>query len=78
MENNCRLTHLSVSPTIVHLVICCPAGRTAAWAVFLMKSGINKEIEERFGTRPSIWQKGFYATESTQPLSDAELKMMLT
>lgn len=78
MENNCRLTHLSVSPTIVHLVIQCPAGRTAAWVVFLMKSGINKKIEERFGSRPSIWQKGFYAAESTQPLSDAELKMMLT
>jgi hypothetical protein len=77
-ENKCRLRHLSVTSMIVHIVIECPAGRTAAWVVFLMKSGVNNEIQRQFGIQSSIWQKGFFATESDQPLSETELKMLLT
>jgi hypothetical protein len=77
-ENGCYLRHLSVTPAIVHLVIDCPAGRTAAWVAFIMKSGINNEIKRQFGTQSLIWHKGFYAAESAQPLSEAELNMLLT
>ena len=76
-ENGCRLHHLSVTPTIVHLVVACPNGKTAAWAVFCLKSGINQQIQQQFGTRSSIWRKGFYAVESDQPLQEAELNMLL-
>lgn len=76
-ENGCRIRHLSVTPTVVHLVVVCPPGKTAAWAVFLLKSEIDKEIQHRFGTQVSIWQKGFFATESEQPLSESELQMLL-
>jgi hypothetical protein len=76
-ENGCRLRHLSVMPTIIHLVIGCPPGKSAAWAVLLMKTGINNEIQRQFGIQSSIWQKGFYAAESDQPLSEAELNMLL-
>jgi hypothetical protein len=77
-ENGCRLHHLSVTATIVHLVIVCPTGKTAAWAIFFLKSGINQEIQRQFGTQTSIWHKGSYATESDQPLNEAELNMLLT
>lgn len=76
-ENGCRLRHLAVTPTIVHLVIACPAGKTAAWAVFLLKSGVNEKIQRQFGTNSTIWHKGSYATESDQPLNEAELNMLL-
>lgn len=78
-EISCTVHHLSVTPTIVHLVIHCPPGKTAAWAIYQMKSGINQEIESRFGTHTTtIWRKGFYAVESNQPLNESELNMLLT
>ncbi len=70
--------HLSITAEIIHLVITCPAGKTAAWAAFYLKSGTNEEIQRQFGVKSSIWRKGFYATESEQPLNEAELKMLLT
>ncbi|MFZ0546060.1 MAG: transposase [Candidatus Promineifilaceae bacterium] len=76
-ENGCQVHHLSVMPTMVHLVIECPLGKTAAWAVFFLKSGINNEIQQQFGVQSSIWRKGFYATESEQPLNEAELNLLL-
>jgi purine nucleoside permease len=59
-------------------VIACPAGKTAAWATYQLKSDINSEIQRRFGVKSSIWRKGFYAAESSRPLNEAELKMLLT
>lgn len=76
-ENNCRLHHLLVTPELVHIVISCPAGKTAAWVVFLMKSGINDKVQEQFGIHSTIWHKGFYAVESDKPLNKAELMMVM-
>ena len=77
-EKGCRLNYLSVTATIIHMVISCPAGKTAAWIVHYLKSGINDEVQRQFGVKSSIWRKGFYANESAQPLNEAELKMLLT
>lgn len=77
-ENDCKLEYLSVKSDIVHLVLQCRPGKTAAWAAFVLKSGINNEIQRQFGVKSSIWRKGFYASESSQPLKEAELKMLLT
>jgi hypothetical protein len=77
-EYGCQLSHLSITAIIIHLVIACPAGKTAAWATYQLKSDINSEIQRRFGVKSSIWRKGFYAAESSRPLNEAELKMLLT
>jgi hypothetical protein len=77
VDNVCRLRHLSILPDVVHLVIVCPPGRTAAWAAFFLKEGTNSEIQRQFGIQSTIWTKGFYATQSDQPLTEAELRMML-
>jgi hypothetical protein len=77
-QQSYQLRYLSVTAAIIHLVIRCPAGKTAAWAAYYLKSGINDEIHRQFGVKSSIWRKGFYAAESEKPLNEAELKMLLT
>jgi hypothetical protein len=73
----CTLDHLDVSAELVHIVTGCPGDRGSGWVAQLYKQGVEMRIQDKFGVQAQLWRKGFYATESEQPLSDVELKLFL-
>jgi len=75
--NGCRLRHTAVQPELIHLVVTCPSGRDSAWAAYLFKNGAEEIIQQEFGVAANLWETGYYATESTEPLTDAELNIFL-
>lgn len=75
--NACVLTHTLVRPELVHLVATCPPGRDSAWAAYLFKNGSEQIIQQQFGAAATLWDKGFYAVESADPLGAAELNIFL-
>ena len=75
--NACVLTHTLVRPELVHLVVTCPPGRDSAWAAYLFKNGSEQVIQQQFGVAATLWDKGFYAVESADPLATAELNIFL-
>ena len=75
--NACVLTHTLVRPELVHLVATCPPGRDSAWAAYLFKNGSEQIIQQQFGAAATLWDKGFYAVESADPLGTAELNIFL-
>ncbi len=75
--NACILTHTQVLPELVHVVVNCPPGRDSAWVTYLLKQGSEKKIQEEFGVLANLWDKGYHATESTDPLSENELNLFL-
>jgi CheY-like chemotaxis protein len=83
--NGCLLRHSLVRSDLVHVIVTCPPGRNAAWAIHLFKHGLLQkmpnQMEPRAGTTRAepavVWAKGHYATEAYQPLSDAELNLFL-
>lgn len=76
--HSCDLRYLALKPDFSHIVVSCPAGRGSGWAAHLFKSGVQLAIQEQFGVTASLWQKGHFALESTEPLSTAELELFLT
>ncbi len=76
MENVCELKHLSVEAGYIHLLASCPPGRSSGWVVQLFKEGTEKEIQAQFGFSPRLWADSYFATETRQPLSDAELALI--
>ncbi len=74
-EHGCGLSYLAVQPEFVHLVVACPPGRNAAWAVVRLKEGTEKAIQAKYATPAVIWTKGYYAKESSEPLTEAELNL---
>lgn len=77
VANACVLTHVQVQADLVQLVITVPPGRDAAWAAYLFKNGSEQTIHQEFELYGSLWETGFYATESTEPLTEAELRLFL-
>jgi len=75
--NGCHLRHTAVQPELIHLVVTCPQGRDSAWAAYLFKNGAEEIIQQEFGVAANLWETGYYATESTEPLTEAELNIFL-
>ncbi len=75
--NGCILTFISVETELVHLVVACPPGRDDVRVAYLFKNGSEEIIQREYGEATSLWQPGFYATESNSPLSPAELNILL-
>jgi hypothetical protein len=73
----CLLTYLLVESNIVHIVVDCPSGRGSGWVAHTFKEGVEKSIEAQFGVEITLWSKGYFATESHQPLSGAILDLFL-
>lgn len=77
VANACVLTHVQVRADLVQLVVTVPPGRDNAWAAYLFKNGSEQTIKQEFEMSGSLWETGFYASESTEPLSDTELNLFL-
>ena len=77
ITNACILTHCDVQTDIVHVVVDCPAGKESAWAAYLFKNGAQEAIRHEYGVEAHLWETGFYAVESANPLSDIELNLFL-
>ena len=75
--NGCRLRHTAVQPELVHLVVACPPGRDSAWAAYLFKNGAEEIIQQEYGVAANLWETGYYASESAEPLTEAELNIFL-
>lgn len=75
--NACILTHTQVESELVHIVVNCPPGRDSMWATYLLKMGSEKKIQEEFGVMANLWDKGFYAIEGSDPLTEQELNLFL-
>jgi hypothetical protein len=77
VANACVLTHVQVQADLVQLVVTVPPGRDAAWAAYLFKNGSEQTIHQEFELSGNLWETGFYATESTGPLTETELNLFL-
>ena len=77
VANACVLTHVQVQADRVQLVVTVPPGRDESWAAYLFKNGSEQTIHQEFEAQGSLWETGFYASESTEPLSEAELNLFL-
>jgi hypothetical protein len=75
--NGCGLQQVSVQPELIHLVVTCPPGRDSAWAAYLFKNGSEEIIQQEYSVKANLWETGYYATESDEPLSEAELNIFL-
>ncbi|MEJ2747721.1 MAG: hypothetical protein P8183_07395 [Anaerolineae bacterium] len=75
--NACTLTFANVHERLIHLVVTCPPGRDSTWAAYLFKNGSENTIQREYGVAASLWDTGFYAVESSDPLSEAELNLFL-
>lgn len=75
--NSCSLTYAKVEAEVIHIVVSCPSGRNTAWLANLFKRGVEEEIQEQFGVRARMWNKGYYAAHSEAPLSEAELNLFM-
>jgi hypothetical protein len=43
----------------------------------LFKSGAEQMIQQEFGVTATLWEVGFLAQETPDPVSDAELRLFL-
>lgn len=77
VANACVLTHVQVQADLVQLVVTVPPGRDNAWAAYLFKNGSEQTIQQEYEVSSSLWETGFYAIESSEPLADAELRLFL-
>jgi hypothetical protein len=75
--NGCGLQQVSVQSELIHLVVTCPPGRDSAWAAYLFKNGSEEIIQQEYSVNASLWETGYYATESEEPLSETELNLFL-
>ncbi|MCZ7670100.1 MAG: transposase [Chloroflexi bacterium] len=75
--NGCGLQQVSVQPEPIHLVVTCPPGRDSAWAAYLFKNGSEEIIQQEFNVTANLWETGYYATESEEPLTETELNLFL-
>lgn len=75
--NACVLAHNDVQPDLVHLVVLCPPEKDSLWASYLFKNGSENIIQQEYGVHTNLWETGFYAAETSEPLSAAELNLFL-
>jgi hypothetical protein len=76
-ENGCQLTHVEVTPELIHVVVACRDVRTSAAVARLFKHGSEAAIQAQFGIPAQMWEAGYYATETSEPLRPAELALFL-
>lgn len=76
--NGCVLTHIQIQPNLIHIVATCPHDRDSSWAAYLFKSGSEQIIQQEYGVVVSLWETGYYATESSTPLQKKELDLFMT
>jgi hypothetical protein len=74
-ENGCQLTHVEITPDLVHVVVGCSDVHSSAWVARLFKHGSEAAIQAQFGIPAQMWKAGYYATEASQPLRPAELAL---
>lgn len=77
VANACVLTHVQVRTDLVEIVVTVPPGRDDGWAAYLFKNGSEQTIQQEFQVSNSLWETGFYAAASTEPLTEAELRLFL-
>jgi hypothetical protein len=75
--NGCHLNYADVQRDLAHLVVACPPGRDSAWAAYLFKNGSEEIIQQEYAVSATLWQTGYYAAESAEPLTEAELNLFL-
>jgi hypothetical protein len=75
--NACVLRHNVVQSELVQLVVTCPPGRDSAWAAYLFKNGSEETIQQEFNVEANLWDTGYYAVESSDPLSESELNLFM-
>jgi hypothetical protein len=73
-----RIHFVGVASDHVHLVVECRAGCAASRVAYLFKKGIEEDITDRYGTSVSLWQKGFLADPSTDPIGGEALLAYLS
>lgn len=76
--NACILSHLEIRGDLVHIVVQAPPGRNSAWVAHIFKNGAEEEIQKQFGVRAHLWNKGYYAIESSTPLGDEDFALFLS
>lgn len=76
-ENDCNMLSADVAADLVHLVVACPPGRDSVWAAYLFKNGSEESIQQQYNVSARLWQTGFYAVESSTPLTEVELNIFL-
>lgn len=76
-KNSISIKHLDVAPDHVHIVVVCPPGRRAAWAIRCFKSGTEAAIRHHFRVKVQLWRDGHYATPATDPLDQREIALFL-
>lgn len=76
--NACILSHLEIRSELVHIVVQAPPGRNSAWVAHVFKNGAEEEIQKQFGVRAHLWNKGYYAIESSTPLNDDDFALFLS
>lgn len=77
LANACVITFIQVQAELVHMIVLCPPENDSSWAAYLFKRGAESMIQQEFGVSATLWENGYYAAESTEPLSAAELKVFL-
>lgn len=75
--NACTLSFINVHEKLIHLVVNCPPERDSTWVAYLFKNGSEDTIQREYGVAATLWDTGFYAIESSEPLSEAELNLFL-
>jgi hypothetical protein len=71
----CSLTHLQIDGKLVHLVVQCPPETSSTALVRLLKDGSEAEIKAQSGLTARLWEKGYYAVPSHEPLDGVELSL---
>ena len=74
---NSQLHYLTISDTLVHLVVTPPPGCNSIWLAQHFKNGSELEIRTQFNVQATLWARGYFARETTTPLSGAELNLFL-
>jgi hypothetical protein len=77
IANACALTYIDVKPQLIHLVVTCPPSRSSSWAAHILKSGADEALRQAYGSTKPLWDLGYYARESADPLTPAELNIFL-
>jgi hypothetical protein len=72
-QRGCQLHFIGVGSDHVHLVLECSRRRRGAWVAHAFKRGIEVDIARRYGTSAKLWQKGFLAYPSREPIGGEAL-----
>lgn len=76
-DRSYELKHLQVDSDLIQLVVTCPLDCRSGAMARLFKDGTEQAVEQQFGLHASLWKKGYYAAESREPMSTADLNVLL-